>query len=131
MKQFEYCICIGRYQPFHDGTKALVLEALNVAENAIIVIGSANKAPSIQNPWSATQRESFIKDSLTNEQKARIKFVHVKDYYYLNNKWLTEVQQLISDATNRIDDDKICNIGNVNDFPQWKFIKFKNIGKVS
>lgn len=129
VKPFRYCVCIGRFQPFHHGHHELVKEALSQAETAIIVIGSAGKAPNVQNPWSAEQREKMIKLSLSDEEKARVKFAHVRDFWYTNNKWLTEVQQIVYEMTDGVDDSSICIIGEENDFPQWHFIKMRNLDR--
>lgn len=130
MKSFEFCVCIGRFQPFHHGHHELVKEALSHAETVLMVIGSANKAPNIVNPWSAEQREEMILSALSDEEKARVKFLHVRDYFYTNNRWLTEVQALVYEATDGIDDSKICDIGEVSWFPQWKFIKMRNMDRM-
>lgn len=130
MKSFEYCVCIGRFQPFHHGHHELVKEALSHAENVLLIIGSANKAPNIVNPWSAEQRQEMILSALSDEEKARVKFLHVRDYFYTNNRWLTEVQALVYEATDGIDDSKICDIGEMSWFPQWKFIKMRNMDRM-
>lgn len=130
MSTFKYCVCIGRYQPFHLGHHELIKEALSQAEIAVIVIGSAGKAPSIQNPWSAIEREAMIKGALTDEEKARVKFVHVRDFFYTQNKWLAEVQQLVYEVTEGAEDSEIANIGESNDFPQWTFIKMRNMDRL-
>jgi len=129
MKQFQYCVCIGRFQPFHHGHHELIKDALEEAEKVIIIIGSAGKAPNTQNPWSAEQREEIIKLSLSPEERARVKFEQVRDYWYTNNKWLTEVQQLVYELTEGIADSQICLIGEENDFPQWHFIKARNLDR--
>src|SRR5678815_5006260 len=130
MKSFDYCVCIGRFQPFHHGHHELVREALNLAETVLVVIGSANKAPNIQNPWTAEQRQEMILSALSDEEKAHVKFLYVRDYWYTNNRWLTEVQQLVYDATDGVDDSKICDIGEISYFPQWKFFKMRNLDRM-
>ena len=40
--QYDYLVFIGRFQPFHLGHKSVVDEALKLAENVIMLIGSAN-----------------------------------------------------------------------------------------
>mgnify|MGYP000738574091 CR=1 FL=1 len=127
---FQYCVCIGRFQPFHNGHHELVREALSQAETVLIVIGSTDKAPNIQNPWTADQREAMILSALTDQEKERVKFVQVRDFWYTQNRWLTEVQRRVYDATDGIDDDKICDVGEVSYFPQWKFFKMRNIDRM-
>lgn len=130
MKPFQYCVCIGRYSPFHHAHYELVKEALNNGETVLIIIGSAHKARNIQNPWTCTEREEMIRSTLTDEENARIKFFHVRDYFYTNNRWLTEVQRIVAEATDGVDDDKICDIGETSWFPQWKFIKMRNLDRM-
>lgn len=130
MKPFEYCVCIGRFQPFHHGHHELVREALSHAETVLIVIGSAEKAPNIVNPWTAKQREEMILSASSDDEKAHIKFIHVRDFWYTQNRWLSEVQQLVFDATDGADDSKICDIGEESYFPQWHFIKMRNLDRM-
>jgi bifunctional NMN adenylyltransferase/nudix hydrolase len=127
MKPFEYCVFIGRFQPFHNGHYELFKEALNKANTVLIVIGSYNKASDIENPFSAAQREEMIRAALTDEEEKHVKFLYVRDSWYTNNKWLTDVQQQVYEATEGCDDEKICIVGADNYFPQWKFFFQKNI----
>lgn len=130
MKQFEYCVCIGRFQPFHCGQSELIKEALELANTVLIVIGSANKAPNIQDPWSVSQRKEMILSALSDEEKACVKFLPVRDYLYTNNKWLTEVQSLVYSITDGLEDNKTCNLGDVSFFPQWKFHKMRSLDRM-
>src|SRR5574338_1183107 len=130
MSTHKYCVCIGRFQPFHNAHHELVKEALNHGETVLIIIGSAYKARNIQNPWTAEEREEMIRSALTDEEKARVKFFYVRDYFYTNNRWLTEVQRIVSEDTDGIDDDQIFDIGEYSWFPQWKFIKMRNLDRM-
>ena len=130
MKQYQYCVCIGRFEPFHNAHYELVKEALSLGETVLIIIGSAHKARTIQNPWTAEEREEMIRDTLTPEEGERVQFFHVRDYFYINNRWLTEVQRIVSEATDGIDDDKICDIGEISYFPQWKFFKMRSLDRM-
>ncbi len=130
MNSFEYCVCIGRFQPFHSAHHELVREALSHANTVLIVIGSAHKAPNIVNPWTADQRQEMILSALSDDEKARVKFLQVRDFWYTNNRWLTEVQALVAEVTDGIDDDKICDLGEYSWFPQWKFFKMRNLDRM-
>src|SRR5258706_6678126 len=133
MEQYQYCVCVGRFEPFHLAHHELIKEALSNAKTAIVIIGSAHQARTIQNPWTAVEREAMIVAALTEEERERVKFFHVRDYFYTNNRWLSEVQQLIAEATDGIEDSQICNIGEPgNDiyFPQWKYIKMRNLDRM-
>lgn len=127
MKNYKYCTVIMRGQPYHHGHYELTKNALSQAETVLILLGSYKKAPDMQNPWSAEEREQMIRLALTEEELKCVKFIYVRDSWYNNNVWLTEVQALVADATDGCDDAQICNLGAVNDFPQWKFIFQPNI----
>jgi len=130
MKLFEYCVCIGSFQPFHHAHHELIREAFSYAETVLVVIGGAESAPNLLNPFSATQREEMIMSALSDDEKLHVKFLHVRNYYYNNNRWLTKVQQLVYNATNGINDSKICNIGEYSRFPQWKLFKMRNLDRM-
>lgn len=127
---FKYCVCIGRFQPFHYAHHELVREALALGETVLLFIGSAEKAPNIINPFSAEQRQEMILSALSPEEAARIKFIPVRDFWYTKNRWLAEVQELVYDATDGIEDNQICDIGEVSYFPQWKFFKRRNLDRM-
>lgn len=133
MTQFKYCVCIGRFEPFHNAHYELVKEALTLGEQVLMIIGSAHKARTIQNPWTAEEREEMIRSTLTPDELARVKFFHVRDYFYILNRWLTEVQQIVYEATGGCDDELICNIGEASGqdyFPQWKYFKMRNLDRM-
>jgi len=133
MEQYQYCVCVGRFEPFHLAHHELIREALSLAKTALVIIGSAHKARTIQNPWTADERMAMIYASLSEEERARVRFIPVRDYFYTTNRWLSEVQQLVAEATDGIEDDQICNIGESgNDiyFPQWDYISMRNLDRM-
>ncbi len=135
MNSFEYCILIGRFQPFHLAHCELLREALQQAETTIVVLGSFNKAPNIKNPWTAQQREAMIRASLSAKENERVEFIYMRDHLYNDNLWLTELQQLVYEATGG--SDSVALIGHEHDrssyylnlFPQWTRLEVKNIDK--
>lgn len=56
---------IGRFQPFHLGHIAAIKFALTNVDELIIVIGSSQASYDQQNPFTAGERLSMIKDSLS------------------------------------------------------------------
>lgn len=55
---------IGRFQPFHLGHIAAIKFALTNVDELVIVIGSSQASYDQQNPFTAGERLSMIKDSL-------------------------------------------------------------------
>lgn len=125
MQQFDYCVFIGHFSPFTLGDHYLLQEAFKKADNVIIVIGSHNKAPDIENPWSSQIREEMITSVLTPKERKRVKFLYVRDSYYVQNKWLIDVQQQVAKITNNCSNSNICLIGTdeVCSFPQWTYFR--------
>jgi bifunctional NMN adenylyltransferase/nudix hydrolase len=134
-KLYDFCIFIGRFQPFHLGHFSLLQEALNKSEKVIVVLGSAVKASNTRNPWCISSRKDMITASLTHDEIDRVLFIEMRDYLYNDNLWLTDLQQKVSEITG--DSDKIAIIGNdydktssyLNLFPQWTLLSMKNNDK--
>lgn len=129
---FDYCIFIGRFQPFHFGHLKIVEEAFKRSNNLIVVIGSAYSAKSSKNPWTADERQKMIESSLTPAQLDKTVIIRCHDYMYNDNLWLSELQQKVSEVIG--DSKDVALIGHDHDrssyylkmFPQWKLINLPN-----
>lgn len=55
---------IGRFQPFHLGHISAIKFALTKVDELVIVIGSSQASYELENPFTAGERLSMIKDSL-------------------------------------------------------------------
>lgn len=77
----ELAVVIGRFQPFHLGHLALLEHALSAAPRALLVVGSAPGPRVAKNPFTAEERIAAIQSSLTPDQRARVSFAMVRDYY--------------------------------------------------
>jgi nicotinamide-nucleotide adenylyltransferase len=60
---YDNVMVIGRYQPLHYGHLYLMKQALNIAENLTIGIGSANVRDT-DNPFSPEEREYMIRKAI-------------------------------------------------------------------
>jgi bifunctional NMN adenylyltransferase/nudix hydrolase len=141
MKEFGFCVFIGRFSPFHLAHSELLNEALNIAEHVIVVIGSSYRARDIKNPWTAAEREAMIRVSLQEADGSRVHFVHMRDYLYNDNLWITDLQQRVTEITSSVvvadRENQMALIGHEHDrssyylklFPQWKFVTKNNIDK--
>ncbi len=123
-------VYIGRFEPPHAAHLAVMLEALQSVQKLIVVIGSARAARNIKNPFTAEERQDLISRMLQDAgiPKPRVLFVHVRDYYYNEALWLSEVQAGITAHTRGSSD--VALIGHIKDessyylrsFPAWEFI---------
>jgi FAD synthase len=62
-KPGQYALFVGRWQPLHDGHKALFQRALSEGKNIWIAIRDI--APDEKNPWAAEE----VLSNITNEYK--------------------------------------------------------------
>lgn len=133
-------VLIARMQPPHWGHVALVERALAASAGPLIVVlGSADAAPSPKNPWSAQQRQAMLRASLPSAHHERVHCVAVPDFYDLprwcaavENAVYTALQNLIHCAENA----KIALVGHFKDnsseylrhFPRWQLLPQPRLG---
>jgi bifunctional NMN adenylyltransferase/nudix hydrolase len=139
---YEYTVFIGRFQPFHLGHLNIVKQALLKSKRLIILVGSANRARDIRNPWSYHERCEMINSSLTLAEKTRILFAPLPDYLYQNNAWVENVQKIVYrvvEQSRETENPSIALIGHSKDstsfylklFPQWESINVPNVSKLN
>jgi bifunctional NMN adenylyltransferase/nudix hydrolase len=92
----DVAVYVGRYQPFHFGHLALLRHALELAPTVVLVIGSAWQARTPKNPLSWQERAEMAKLALTPEERERVKFLPVRDYYD-ESRWVRAVQRGVAD----------------------------------
>lgn len=131
MYTYDAAVFIGRFQPFHNGHSHVVREALKIAKEVVIVIGSARAARNIRNPFTFEERKAMILASFP-EDMARLKITGVPDYPYDENKWVASVQTAVMGAMSFSPDPlKITLIGHSKDntsyylkmFPFWDSVE--------
>jgi bifunctional NMN adenylyltransferase/nudix hydrolase len=147
---YDFIVYIGRFQPFHDGHLETLKLAAETGKEVIVVIGSANSAPTPKNPWTAIQRQEMIVEAAfaAGFDVSKLSFIHVEDRRYKESKWISYVQGTVMDivrAKTRKPNPSIALIGHEKDsssyylrqnFPTWKFVetgpyvKEKGVGKV-
>jgi bifunctional NMN adenylyltransferase/nudix hydrolase len=138
MKKYNYAIYIGRFQPFHNAHLENIQNALKIAENAIILVGSAFAARNIRNPFTFQERKQMILESLWNlghcDPSFEIK--PIRDFLYNDQDWIAEVQGTVYDIIDKYDEDiKVALVGMKKDdttfyldlFPQWDFVKTNEV----
>lgn len=88
-------VMIGRFQPFHLGHLGLLDHALQIAPRALLIVGSAGGPRAAKNPFSADERVHAIRESLSAEQRARVSFATVRDYYD-ESRWARAVKAAVA-----------------------------------
>lgn len=146
MSQFNYDFLafIGRFQPFHLGHRAVVLEGLKQARQLIILCGSAHQPPSVRNPWSVSEREQMIRSTLSAEQNERVHIVPLMDNVYNDEMWVRDVQATVTGlvAAHQCTSSRKPKVGLIghgkdrsayylNLFPQWGSVGVENFADLS
>ena len=95
-KPFTYAVLIGRFQPFHIGHEAVLKRALDRAEHAIVLIGSANRSVSYKNPFDFDQRSKMIERTFHYEWSlGRISIAPLDDGPS-DDRWASDVRTLVT-----------------------------------
>jgi len=127
--KYDYLIYIGRFQPFHVGHEQALRTALSMSSEVIVLIGSVNQARSVRNPWTYSERVSFIRANFTSDENQKIWINPLMDYLYNENLWIKSLEQTVFKLLNKKSkrELKIGIIGHQKDdssyylslFPQW------------
>lgn len=128
--KFAFGVYIGRFEPPHLAHLAVMLEAYERVHKLIVVIGSARSARTPKNPFSAEERQALIAQMLAEAgiARSRVLFAMVRDYFYNEALWLSEVQRGVAEHTRGSDD--VALIGHIKDdssyylrsFPFWEYL---------
>lgn len=86
---------IGRFQPLHKGHIEIIKKILREVDELIIGIGSAQESHTLENPFTAGERELMILRSLA-EEKIDLSRVHIIPIPDVNNNsvWVSHVLSL-------------------------------------
>lgn len=128
-------VFIGRFQPFHNGHKAVIETALEQAKEVVIVVGSSFAARNIRNPFTFEERKTMIKAVFPSDN---VKVVPVSDYPYDDNKWINAIMKIVkSTVPDAVD---VGLIGHSKDstsyyleiFPEWKnHVEVADVGGIN
>ena len=146
-KQFDTLVFIGRFQPFHNGHKAVIDKALQHAKEVVVVVGSSFAARSTKNPFTFEERKTMI-DAVYGDQfnyagaqgrvkTSRVKIVPVSDYPYDDNAWVSAVQSSVDKVrtgtkTGLIGHSKDSSSYYLKIFPQWRdHVEVENVDGIN
>lgn len=124
-KQYKLAVFIGRFAPFHNGHQKIVEKGLEVAEEVVLLVGSAKRPRSARNPFTFEERASMIQCVYPYNGEKPVHIEPIEDILYNDSLWLAQIQNVIKNYES--DDSKITLIGHKKDatsyyidmFPQW------------
>jgi len=85
---------IGRFQPFHKGHLKAIENIAKKYDEIIIGIGSSQYAHTLDNPFTAGEREEMIKKSLEKADIKNYKIFYIPDIHN-PPKWVDHVTSII------------------------------------
>ena len=132
---YDTALLIGRFEPVHSGHLALLHEALRMAPQVIVVVGSAWQARSPKNPFTWAEREAMLRDALPPSDRSRVRVLPVRDYYN-EAVWVQAVRRSVARHTQP--GDRIALVGHFKDatssylraFPSWALIDLPRQGSM-
>lgn len=142
----KLAVVIGRMQFLHTGHIHLFREAAKQADQLLVLVGSADKAPSPSNPFSYRDRERVILQALRDEgiEQYLSGNIAVKPLAddYREEQWQLNVMNAVSAYSDEqmpcsgyhIQDADVVLVGHEKDdssyylrsFPQWNFFNAPN-----
>lgn len=141
VKKYNIAVFILRGQPVHNAHIEIFKQAAELAENVVIIIGSANQPRTFKNPFSTQERSNLVRESFMNElpsELAKNTRLHIRtniDTMYNDSAWVTRIQEIVKDVSDTMNAPTIAMIGHEKDstsfylkmFPQWDRVEIGNI----
>ena len=87
-------LLIGRFQPFHLGHLEAIKFALSKVDTISLGIGSSNKSPGKENPFTADERERMIRASIDSEMAKNIQIYYIPDLED-HKKWIENLDTIV------------------------------------
>ena len=98
----DVAIIIGRWQILQRDHCALLRDALATAPKVVVVLGSAWRARDSRNPFTWQERQQQFESVLSAQERARVSFVPVRDYYD-DQRWCDVVREAVAHIASRSD----------------------------
>jgi bifunctional NMN adenylyltransferase/nudix hydrolase len=93
MQPYHFAVVIGSFEPFHFGHQAAIDHGLAIAEQVIVLVGSAHAARTPRHPWSADEREAMVRAVYPHIPPHRMIVRKLGDRLYNELQWVTAVQE--------------------------------------
>jgi len=132
----DWAACIGRFQLFHDAQLALVRKGLELAPRCAVLVGSAFRARSPRNPFTFQERVETIRLALTQEDRARVDFIAVRDVFD-EKRWVAQVQSAMAKLAGS-ERPRVVLVGHrkdptgeyLDEFPGWALHDIGRLGEI-
>lgn len=128
-KPYNTIVYIGRFQPMHNAHLETIRRAKSLADNVIVIIGSAHQPRTYKNPFTTEERVAMVRraSNRAGDPASSLSIDVVRDNAYNNTAWALSIQEIVaaSGATGRIGiigHEKDASSFYLKLFPQWEHI---------
>jgi len=115
-KKYDVCVYILRAQPFHTGHLKVLTRACEIANEVVVILGSANMARSIKNPFTIEERIDLLQKNISyeklDEKCDKIHITKADDFLY-DFCWENQIKETVKGLIG--EDKKIAIIGHDKD----------------
>ena len=87
-------LLIGRFQPFHLGHLEAIQFALSKVDKLWIGLGSSNRDPEKNNPFTAEERKEMILSSISDSTSKLIQIFFIPDMDN-HEKWIENIETIV------------------------------------
>lgn len=91
--KFDYIVFIGRFQPFHNGHKSVIEQALQLTDRVVVVMGGHNSTRTTKDPFNSSERRAMIRGTFPDGDQVRI--ATARDFTYDTGSWINEVEAMV------------------------------------
>lgn len=126
-KQYQTAIVFGRFQPVHNAHVEMIRRAGQLADQVIIIIGSAQQPRTYKNPFNEFERKNMLVGCMSSmvDRDTCVRIEYNTDTIYDDNAWAQRVQAIVAKHT--ATQTRIAVVGHKKDastfyldmFPQW------------
>jgi bifunctional NMN adenylyltransferase/nudix hydrolase len=139
---YDLVVYIGRFQPKHKAHHANTLKALELGKQVLIIIGTANENPTVNNPFTYLERVEQFKLGFTNEHSDRLLFAPSEDWLYDYDRWKIEIIDTVKEICKDLRTSyklRIALLGYnkdsssfyIHDFSMWDFLEVEGVHNMS
>lgn len=133
-KKYNTLVLIGRFQPVHNAHAEIIRRAVQLCDQLIIIVGSADEPRTYKNPFTSDEREDMLSTVLNQlwdtgviDNTVQIHIEHNTNSIYNDQAWAVRVQGIVKKHT--APGSNVGIIGHKKDatsfyldmFPQWAF----------
>jgi bifunctional NMN adenylyltransferase/nudix hydrolase len=144
VKPYDLAVIIGRFEPMHAGHGILINKARTLADNTLVLVGSAKLPRTIKNPFTYEERREMIEGYVDQHDFTHVDVAPLRDSLYSDAWWEKQVQETVQKHLLALVGDglvpagkpiKVCIVGYKKDdssyyldrFPQWDLQQVEEI----